>query len=262
VQPLGTNRYDSLQAQLTKRFSAGMMFRVSYTWSKALGVCGVSNSDNEPCVRAFAYWERNERTPVGFDRRHNFQVNGLWELPFGAGKRLATGGIGRAVLGGWQINGLLSSYTGTPFSVSSSGTSLNLPGSSQTADQVKPEVQKFGEVGRGAAFYDFSAFAPVIDPRFGNTGYNILRGPGLVNLDLGVFRTFRATERLNIQFRAEAFNATNTPHFSNPSNNISNLQRNPDGSFRGGVFEVTGVNGVGREGIDERVFRFGLRLSF
>jgi hypothetical protein len=239
-----------------------MMFRVSYTWSKALGVCGVSNSDNEPCVRAFAYWERNERTPIGFDRRHNFQVNGLWELPFGAGKRFATSGVGRALLGGWQINGLLSSYTGTPFSVSSSGTSLNLPGSSQTADQIKPEAQKFGDVGRGSAFYDFSAFAPVTDARFGNTGYNILRGPGLINVDLGVFRNFKVTERLNVQFRAEAFNATNTPHFSNPSNNISNLQRNADGSFRGGVFEVTGVNGVGREGIDERVFRFGLRLSF
>jgi hypothetical protein len=262
VQPLGTNRYDSLQTQLTKRFSAGMMFRVSYTWSKALGLCGVSNSDNEVCVRAFAYWERNERTPVGFDRTHNFQVNGLWELPFGAGKRFATSGVSRALLGGWQINGVFSSYSGTPFSVSSSGTSLNLPGSSQTADQVKPEAQKFGNVGRGSAFYDYTAFAQVTQPRFGNTGFNILRGPGLVNLDLGVFRTFKATERLNVQFRAEAFNATNTPHFSNPSNNISNLQTNPDGSFRGGVFEVTGVNGVGREGIDERVFRFGLRLSF
>jgi hypothetical protein len=83
-----------------------------------------------------------------------------------------------------------------------------------------------------------------------------------VNVDMGLFRDFRVSERVNIQFRAEAFNATNTPHFNNPSNNISNLQLNSDGTFRGGVFEVTGVNGVGREGIDERVFRFGLRIGF
>ncbi len=262
VQPLGTNRYDALQAQLTKRFAAGTQFRVSYTWSKALGVCGVTNSDNGPCVQALQYWYRNVNTVLNFDRTHNFQVNGLWELPFGRGKRFANEGIGRALFGGWQINGLLSAYTGTPFSVTSSGTSLNLPGSGQTADQVKPEVQKLGGVGRGQAYYDFTAFEQVTEPRFGNTKHNILRGPELVNLDLGLFRNFEVNERVNIQFRAEAFNATNTPHFSNPSDNISNLQRNADGTFRGGVFEVTGVNGVGREGFDERVFRIGLRIGF
>jgi len=262
VQPLGTNRYDSLQAKLTKRFSGGVQFGLSYTWSKALGVCGVTNSDNGPCVQALPYWDRNVNTVLGFDRTHNFQANGLWELPFGKGKRWVTQGFGGALLGGWQLNGLFSAYTGTPFSVGASGTSLNLPGSGQTADQVKPEVQKLGGVGRGQAYYDFTAFAQVTEPRFGNTKNNILRGPELVNVDLGLFRGFKVSERVTIQFRAEAFNATNTPHFSNPSNNISNLQRFPDGSFRGGVFEVTGVNGVGREGIDERVFRFGLRIGF
>jgi len=102
----------------------------------------------------------------------------------------------------------------------------------------------------------------VTEPRFGTAAFNLLRGPGLVNLDLGLFRQFRLTERLGLQFRAEAFNATNTPHFSNPSNNIDGLRLYPDGSFRSGVFEVTGVRNTGREGVDERVFRFGLRFSF
>ena len=100
------------------------------------------------------------------------------------------------------------------------------------------------------------------EARFGTSGFNNLRGPQLVNLDLGLFRQFRFTERVSMQFRAEAFNATNTPHFSNPSSNISNLRLNPDGTFQQGVFEVTGVTGTGREGIDERVFRFGLRIGF
>ncbi|MEJ7608536.1 MAG: hypothetical protein WKF37_20260, partial [Bryobacteraceae bacterium] len=124
-----------------------------------------------------------------------------------------------------------SAYSGTPFSVSADGASLNLPGSTQRADQVKGEVQKLGGVGRGQAYYDWTAFARVTEPRFGTAGFNSLRGPELVNLDMGLFRQFKFTERVSMQFRAEAFNATNTPHFSNPSANISNLRLNSDGTF-------------------------------
>ena len=69
---------------------------------------------------------------------------------------------------------------------------------------------------------------------------------------------------MNIQFRAEAMNVTNTPHFANPASNVSNLQLNPDGSVRnlGGYTVITATQGLGREGIDERLFRFGLRLMF
>ena len=87
-----------------------------------------------------------------------------------------------------------------------------------------------------------------------------------MNLDVSLFRNFKLTEKLNLQFRAEALNAANTPHFSNPGNNVSNMQLNRDGSVRSlnGYAEVTSVNanGNGREGVDERFFRLGLRLSF
>ena len=85
-------------------------------------------------------------------------------------------------------------------------------------------------------------------------------------MDGGIFRTFRATERVTIQFRAEGFNLSNTPHFGNPGNNVSNMILNPDGSIRslGGYMEVTTIGATARakEGIDERLFRFGLRIGF
>ena len=82
--------------------------------------------------------------------------------------------------------------------------------------------------------------------------FNSITGPGAVNLDLGLFRAFQFTERVGMQFRAEAFNATNTPHFANPNGDVSSSN----------FMRITGLRNTGREGIDERVFRFGLRLNF
>ena len=90
----------------------------------------------------------------------------------------ADGGVLGYILGGWQVNNTISMISGPPFTVLADGTSLNLPGSTQTADQVKPDV-KLGGVGSGTPYYDPSSFAAVNEARFGNTGYNTLRGPGL-----------------------------------------------------------------------------------
>jgi hypothetical protein len=261
VGPVGNSHYDALQTKLDRRFSAGYQMQVAYTFSKCTGIAGVGNSGDEPSIKIPQYFHLN-RSLCGQDKPHDFTVSSVAELPFGRGRHWATDGVSSAILGGWQVVTLFSAFSGNPFSVSSSGTSLNAPRNSQRADQVKPEVKKLGGAGPGQAFYDWTAFAPVTGARFGTAGFNTLRGPGLVNLDLGVFRRFAFGERVNLEFRAEAFNATNTPHFSNPSGNISNLRTNPDGSFRSGVFEVTSVRNTGREGIDERTFRFGLRFSF
>src|SRR5881227_2240643 len=90
--------------------------------------------------------------------------------------------------------------------VSASGTSLALPGSSQVADQVKPSVQIVGVAGPRQSYFDPFAFKPVTEARFGNSSLNLLRGPGLVNWDFGVFREFAFNERWKLQFRMEAFN--------------------------------------------------------
>ena len=261
LTPTGHSSYNSLQSTLDRRFSKGVSLQASYTWSKVMGVCCNDNSDGGPAIQALQYYNLN-RSRMSFDRTHNLQLTGILELPFGKGKRFLSGGLGAALAGGWQLNTLTSWYSGTPFSVGADGASLNLPGSSQRADQVKPQVRKLGGVGKGQAYFDWTAFAPVTGARFGTAGFNDLRGPSAFNSDLGLFRQFKVTERVNIQFRAEAFNFTNTPKFNNPSGNISNLKLNKDGSYQSGVFEITSTAGTGREGIDERTLRFGLRVAF
>ena len=143
---------------------------------------------------------------------------------------MATKGVGAAVLSGWSLNGIFNHYSGAPFTISAASSSCNCPGNSQVADLVNPNVAKVGSGVGGQAYFDPLAYAPVTGARFGTSGFNQLRGPGNNNLDMSVFRTFRITERFTTQIRAEAMNATNTPHFANPSGtNVSNLQLNGDG---------------------------------
>jgi hypothetical protein len=151
------------------------------------------------------------------------QITNIWELSFGRGRKWANSGIMNVLAGGWQINNIFSMMSGTPFSVSADGASLNLPGSTQRADQVLPDVQILGNAGPGQAYFDVLAFLPVTTARFGSAHYNSMRGPGAFNWDLGVFRSFPITERFKMEFRAEAFNFTNTPHLANPGANVSNL---------------------------------------
>jgi hypothetical protein len=175
------------------------------------------------------------------------------EFPFGRGKRWAQGGVPAALLGGWQINALARFTTGTPVTPVAPGTTLNAPGSGQFADCLGP-VAKIGE---RTQWWDRSNLANpnAVDPnvaRFGTCGTGVLRGPGLINVDLGIFRRFQITDRVNVQVRGEAFNVSNTPHFANPNADVAS-----------GNFGLIGdVQNTGREGNDQRFFRLGLRIAF
>ncbi|HYZ83060.1 MAG TPA: TonB-dependent receptor, partial [Bryobacteraceae bacterium] len=253
--PFNTTNYNGWQNQLTRRFADGGVFGLVYTWSKAINYA--DNNDSGLTWNWPELWDRNRAT-AGFDRTHNLQIYGVYTLPFGKGKRYLNSGIASKIAGGWQLNGVFSKMTGLPFTVESAGTSVDAPGNQQTADQVKPEVKTLGRVGRGESWFDPDAFAPVTAVRFGNSGRNILRGPGLTNLDASMFRDFPITERWKLQFRAEAFNVSNTPSFNLPGRTVSTLQRNTDGSIRAlnNYTEITSALNT------ERQFRFALKLMF
>jgi hypothetical protein len=263
-EPFGYSHYDALQATLSRRFAAGYQIQANYSWSKAISLCCANSEDASPQISIPAYITLN-RAVEPFDPTQIFTFSGIAEMPLGRGKRwLSRSSLATAVASGWQDNGLFSAYTGLPFTVTGSSTSLNAPGNTQTADQIKPHVAILGGVGPGQSFLDPLAYASVTQVRFGTSGFESLRGPGLVNLDFSLFRTFRVSERLKLQFRAQAFNFTNTPHFANPGSNVANLILNANGTVNnlGGFTVITATTGNGREGIDQRVFQLALRLSF
>lgn len=255
--PMGYQRYEGWQTSLNRRFTGGFFMTTSYTWSKTistvpndannqngLGQSG-GNSDNRFSFYVPSEFYRN-RSLASFDRTHMLSSGITYELPFGGNKPMLTEGAGSAILGGWQVNAAISWVTGTPFSVLADGASLSAPGNTQVADQIAP-ARKLGGVGLGNPYYDTSSFAAVREARFGNMGVYNIRGPGSFNLNGGLFRSFGLTENVNLQFRAEALNLTNTPQLQNPNSTVTN----PSNFMR-----ITAANQT------QRTLRFGLRLEF
>ena len=253
--PFGTANYNSLQSHLERRFGAGFSAQASYTFSKA-----ISYADEADSTLAFNIPSafHRDRSITGYDHTHNFQAAFIVESPFGKDKHWMRTGLSNHLFGGWQLNGTFSAYSGAPFTVTASGASLNAPTETQTADQVIPTVKIIGGTGPRQSYFDPTAFAPVTGVRYGTSGLNILRGPGFANIDLGVFRQFSMSEKWKLQFRAEAFNAMNTPHFNNPGTNVSNAVFGGSGA----ITQTNGYSEITSAMTDQRQLRFGLRLSF
>ena len=239
-----SSHYTSLQVAINRRFSNGLLIKGAYTRSKAIDMA----DDDGRVGLLFNYppdLARNEAL-AGFDIPNNFQIGGVYELPFGKGKPYLQNGFAGHLLGGWELNGTFSAYSGLPFTVTASSASLNAPNNSQTADQVLPTVEKLGGIGPGHPYYNPAAYAPVTAVRFGTSGRNTLRAPAIFNTNLSLFRTFPIKERLNLQFRAESYNLSNTPHFAAPNANVSS----------GNFLVITSAVA------DQRQFRFALKLTF
>jgi hypothetical protein len=177
---------------------------------------------------------------AGFDRTQVLQMGFLFEAPI----EESNNAFWARVFRHWQVNGVFSAFSGTPFTVTASGTSLNAPGNTQTADLVGT-VNVLGGIGPGQPYFDPTAWKAITEPRFGNTGRNSVRGPGQWNIDLSVSRSFALPGGQKIEVRVEAFNLTNTPKFGNPNSNVSGAN----------FMEITSASG-------ERNVRLGLRFAF
>ncbi|MGH9328136.1 MAG: carboxypeptidase regulatory-like domain-containing protein [Terriglobia bacterium] len=251
--PSTSSHYNALQVQVTRRLG-GAQLGAFYTYSKAMDWGdddgGLTFNWGPALTRNYA--------DAGFDRTNNFEFYAVQGLPFGHGKRWVNHGFAAMFLGGWSVSPILSAMSGTPFTVFASGASLNSPANTQTAEQVKPQVAILGGHGPGAPYFDPNAFASVSAVAFGNSGRNLLRGPGAFSLDLSLARDFKIKERFTLEFRAEAYSLTNTPEFANPSDtSVSDAILGANGL-------VTNLNGFDTitSATGQRQIRFGLQLSF
>ena len=253
--PVLSDKYNSLQATLRKRFAGGLTFNGAFTYQHDVGI----QTQN---ISLPQYFGLNDTT-TAIDRTFNISLASVYELPFGKGKKFAQSGPVSWIIGGWTLNGIFTRFSGLPYNVTSAAGPCNCPGvTTVPANQVLGSVAEPGAIGTTASYFNPLAFRPAPAGALGSAGYYRLRGPGATNLDLSIFRTFPITERIKLQFRAESLNLTNTPHFANPGGNVSNATFRSDGTVvLNGFSAISAITPVGRL-IDPRYFRFGVKLTF
>ncbi|HUN62746.1 MAG TPA: TonB-dependent receptor [Candidatus Sulfotelmatobacter sp.] len=224
----GKSYYDALQAQYERRFTNGFQFLGSFTWSKTIDdSCG----NLDVCAPQLYSNYRIERGLSDQDQPYRLVLSALYDLPFGRGKHW--GGDSPKwldyIIGGWQLNGIYTLQGGLPFSVTVNGNPSATRADLVGAYQVNPGnlthyVTASGFAAPPASIY-YNANGSVNGVVFnapGTSGRDIILGPGLSNMDLSLFKNFNVTEKIKGQFRLQAYNLTNTPHFANPNGNLGN----------------------------------------
>jgi hypothetical protein len=244
------SRYHSLQVAINRPFKNGLLLKGAYTLSRAKNDVD-EDGWSQLIWSAPSLRERNYAL-ASYDRPHIFQMAFVCELPYKA--TTAGNKVVGAILGDWQVNGIYSAVSGTPFTITANGAQLNMPGNLQTAN-LNGEYRILGGHGNDGPFFDPTPFSQPQGIVFGNTGRNQFRGPGYQNIDFSIFRGFPVGggDR-RLELRAEFFNLTNTPKWGNPDANVTS------GTF-GHTFSV-GADGRTDAGSGERQIRFGLRFQF
>jgi hypothetical protein len=217
---IANSTYHSLQTSWNRRFGGGFSILGSFTWSKAIDLAsndGGGGLGNQ-AVNPFKW--SNDKGPADFDVERRFVTSFLWEMPFFRGAK----GYRRTLLGGWQLNGILTLQTGLPFNVTA-GTDRSLAGVAADRADVTGPAHTFDSSDRSAKiqkFFDTSVFALPALGTFGTSSRNLLFGPGIENFDAGLFKRFILTERKQFELRWEVFNSLNRPNFFNPVASFTN----------------------------------------
>ncbi len=243
-----SSSYNALQVKLDRRVG-DLNILTAFTWGKGMNYQADDDGALDWQIGAQRNYARTD-----FDRTLAYVQTYVYQLPAGVGKKWMNSGPAAVILGNWQLAGVLSLMTGTPFTITASGSSLNTPGETQTATQVA-SVQIEHGINTGNLWFNTASFLQPTGVAFGTTGRNIMSGPGLFALNLSLFKNFRIRERANIELRAETFNLTNTPQFANPS---ASMTSSTFGYVTSTLGSGTGVNGTG----GGRALQLGAKVSF
>jgi Carboxypeptidase regulatory-like domain len=220
----GTSKYNGLNAKL-EHHGRALLATFAYTWSKSTDSKSAAAGIG---ATAFNGWQGflNNHNPgldyglSDFDVDHRAVASFVWNLPFGKGERFAgdASGVKNAIIGGWQMNGIYTWQRGFPITIQAADEGNVLDSFGQNRANVSGSPSDGGSIEQ---WFDTSAFTQPALGQFGNSLRNILRGPGINNLDLALFKNFELPKGARMQFRFESFNAFNHPQFNAVSTNMT-----------------------------------------
>ncbi len=238
TNPIATSSYNSLQALLNKRFSHGLQFLASYTWSRSFDNASSFEESIDPLDPA------KSRSLSLFDARQRFVFSGYWQIP---SSNLVN--WSRYLVNGWALSSILTLQSGFPIRITSDDD-RELMNSMDYESVGEPDLiapfHRLTPQKSGGYFFDPNAFTDASLGQIGNAPRTLCCGPAIADLDLGVHKTVSLREGTNLEFRTELFNAFNHTQFFNPDGNIT------DGAQFGQVSRVR----------DPRLIQFALRLTF
>jgi len=249
---IGTTNYNAFEGKVEQRFSHGFSLLFAYTHSKLIDDASsvfsstvLSSPNTSSLVAADTFRPYLERDSSNGDMPNVTSFSGIYDLPAGRGHRLASGGVGNALLGGWALNAIMSLQSGMPVTVTQATNNNAFAGFALQRPNLvgKPNLPSGKRT--TAKFFNTSAFATAPQFEIGNASRNPVRGPAYRDLDIALIKHAKLPGEADMEFRAELFNTTNTPAFSQPN-----------GSFGSAAFgSITGTT------TDPRVVQFAVRLS-
>jgi hypothetical protein len=200
---------------LQRRYFNGLQFLASYTWSKAIDII---DGDNETLQDV--YDPGLQRSPATFDRTNNFLFSGVYDLPFGQGRRFANNGgwLTSEIIGGWQLAIIQQLASGQPISIGANNTADTSGNHSMYA--LKVCDPRDGFVRTRFTFFNRTCFVQPSPGHYG-TARNAVRVPGLNPTDISLFKAFRTFKEQQLQFRVDAFSLLNHPMFGQGTQAVS-----------------------------------------
>lgn len=243
-----TSNYNALQVRATRRFAQRLTANVSFVWSKAM-----DEVDTDTSSIGYYLDRRREYAPAGFDRTRVFSADYVYLLP-DFGTRLSSSTIVHKLLDGWQISGITRFWSGPPFSVTSNGNPGTLGGGVRAAyigGDVYPSSKS------RYTYFNPLVFARPADGTLGNVGRNTIRGPGINNWDMSMFKNTKFGEHITTQLRFEFFNVFNHTQWAgvNAGINVPNAATAVTTSTLGTSGQVSGTR-------DPRNIQLGFKLMF
>jgi hypothetical protein len=253
----GVSNFNGLSVTVKRQFNSGWLLGANYLWSHAIDDAGTGGGEadypeNIACRSC-------ERASSDQDIRHSFTSSAIYQLPYGHGRKYFNGkGFSGKIFGGWDLSGIGTARTGLPLTVTISRSASALPDGNSTSPQrpnLVPGVSLIPPGGQTPQLWiNPSAFAIPANGTWGNAGRNLVRAPGVWQMDTALTKHNQLTERIGLEFRAEAFNLFNRAQFGLPNTNLSAA-----GSF-GQITQPLnpGATGTGTP----RQYQFMLRVKF
>jgi hypothetical protein len=216
VEPVGNSTFHAMQLTVNRRFANGFSILANYQFGKSID--DASANKGTGVNRTNPYDQRFDKGRSDFDRTHVFNLSGLWELPIHFQNRALD-----AVIGGWNLNAIVSLMSGYPFTVTSGVDNARTGTGGQRANLIGDPYFSGGRSRTETitAWLNPAAFTPNALGTFGTLGRNTFEGPGYANVDVGVAKNFRITEHWTTTLRAEAFNVLNRVNLTPPNSSIN-----------------------------------------